>query len=345
MTSAGNCLCPASCCQSCLKGEMNLPNYDKRKLGKQAQELGFVRDTLEKVYRLGEILNYLNTNPLLQNALALKGGTAINLTIFNLPRMSIDLDLDYIYNETREAMLAERGRISDSIIKYMVANGYELSPKSKMPHSLDSFVFSYTNAGGMKDNIKVEINYSLRAHVLPTENRRVEMLGLFDVMSVHSLAAPEIFGSKIIALFTRAAARDLYDLNNMIYFGLFDESQLPILKKCVIFYSAIAGEKASPDFHFDNIDSLTNYKIKTDLLPVIRSAEHFDLKSVQKRVKDFVIELLRLDEREAEFLRAFAQKEYRPDLLFDDKEILARIQNHPMALWKMRNSSETPSEK
>ena len=314
-----------------------MPDYDKRKLGKQAQELGFVRDALEKVYRLAEILKYLNIDPLLKNTLALKGGTAINLTIFNLPRMSIDLDLDYINNGTKEEMLAERSRISNSITRYMMANGYELSPKSKMPHSLDSFVFSYTNAAGMKDNIKVEINYSLRAHVLSTEIRTVNTLGLFDEMAVHSLAALEIFGSKISALLTRTAARDLYDLNNMIYFGLFDESELPMLRKCAVFYNVISGEQASTDFRFDKLDSLTAYKIKTDLLPVIRRTEHFDLSSAQKRVRDFLSHLLRLDERETGFLRAFAQKEYQPDLLFDDMEILERISNHPMVLWKMRN--------
>ncbi len=320
-----------------------MSDYDKRKLGKQAQELGFVRDTLEKVCRLAEILRFLNIDPLLENTLALKGGTAINLTIFNLPRMSVDIDLDYTHNGSREEMLAERSRISGSITKYMAAKGYELSPKSKTPHSLDSFVFSYVNAAGMRDNIKVEINYSLRAHVLLTEKRVVNTLGLFEDMTVHSLAALEIFGGKIAALFSRAAARDLYDVDNMIDLGLFDESEWPMLKKCAIFYSAIGSEKVPLDFQFGNVDSITVYKIKTDLLPVIRRAEHFDLPAVQKRVKAFLSELLRLDEREKDFLRAFAKKDYRPDLLFDDKEILTRIQNHPMALWKMRNSLDEPT--
>ena len=130
-----------------------MPDYDKRKLGEQAKELGFIRDTLEKVCRLIEVLKYLNTNPILQDALALKGGTAINLTIFNLPRLSVDIDLDYIKNNSKEEMLAERSYISSNITKYMEANGYRLSPKSKTPHSLDSYVFSYVNAAGMKDNI------------------------------------------------------------------------------------------------------------------------------------------------------------------------------------------------
>jgi len=47
---------------------------------------------LEKVTRLSDVLEYLNTNPILKETLALKGGTAINLTIFNLPRLSVDID-------------------------------------------------------------------------------------------------------------------------------------------------------------------------------------------------------------------------------------------------------------
>jgi hypothetical protein len=44
--------------------------------------------------------------------------------------------------------------------------------------------------------------------------------------------------------------------------------------------------------------------------------------------------LLKLEDNEWEFLKAFREKEYRPDLLFDSKEILERIINHPMAIWK-----------
>jgi predicted nucleotidyltransferase component of viral defense system len=326
-----------------MKEEVNLPAYDKRELGKRAQELGFVRDTLEKAYRLVDILKYLNTNPLLKDSLALKGGTAINLTIFNLPRLSIDIDLDYLSNNSLAEMWTDRGRISESIIKYMSANSYELSSRSKTTHALDSSVFSYVNAAGMKDNIKIEINYSLRAHVLPTDNRGVQPLGLFDALSVHSLAPIEIFGSKIVALLTRTAARDLYDIYNMVYFGLFDESQWPMLKKCAVFYSALGGHEAAACFRLDNIDTLTTHKIKTDLLPVIRRTEHFDLQSVQRRVKEFLSSTLCLDEGEIAFLRAFAKKEYRPELLFDDKDILRRVENHPMVLWKMRDPLRGPS--
>lgn len=314
-----------------------MSDYDKRKLAKQARELGFIRDTLEKVFRLSEILKYINNDPVLRESLALKGGTAINMTIFNLPRLSVDIDLDYTHNDSREEMIEKRRKISDSIIKYMAMSGYELSPKSKSYHSLDSYVFSYVNTGGVKDNIKVEINYSLRSHILPLEQRPIETLGILDSFKVNSLAPIEIFGSKIVALLTRAAPRDLYDINNMIYFGLFDETELPQLKKCAIFYYAVGCEIVSETFNLERIDELTEHKIRTDLYPVIRKKERFDLTAAKQRVIKYFSMFSKLNDDEAEFLRAFKNGEYRPELLFEDTQILECIHNHPMAIWKTRD--------
>lgn len=71
-----------------------------------------MRDTFEKVLRLKEILRYLNEEEYLREHLPLKGGTAINLTVFNLPRLSVDIDMDYTPNDTKEDMLEVRERIS-----------------------------------------------------------------------------------------------------------------------------------------------------------------------------------------------------------------------------------------
>ena len=148
---------------------------DRLTLGRMAKELGFVRDTLEKVCRLADVLKFMESDALLSEAIALRGGTAINLTIFDLPRLSADIDLDYCRSIDREKMLADRDIITDKISKYMNANGYTLSPKSKNYHALDSFVYEYVNCGGVKDNIKIEINYMLRCHVLPVARREVKL--------------------------------------------------------------------------------------------------------------------------------------------------------------------------
>jgi len=122
---------------------------------------------------LADILEFLNNEPLLKGKLALKGGTAINLTIFNLPRLSVDIDLDYLINDCREEMLLNREIINSTLARFMELSGYNLSPKSKRPHSFDSWVYEYVNLGGNKDNIKIEIDYSLRAHVFPAQEMRI----------------------------------------------------------------------------------------------------------------------------------------------------------------------------
>ena len=262
-----------------------MPEWNKLLLGKQAKELGFVRDTYEKVCRLTEILKFFENDAMLGNSLALKDGTAINLTIFSLPRLSVDIDLDFSKNVTRDEMMATRSIINDRIEKFMKANGYLLSPKSKQYHALDSFVYEYSNSGGMKDNIKVEINYMLRCHVLETEQRHFESSWEPIGVSVLSVAPIEIFASKIVALINRTAPRDLYDIYNLVKFGLIDESEEPLLRKCVVFYSAIGAESPPFEFQFNTIDQVTQNRIKTDLYPVLRNKDKFDLKTAQMQAK------------------------------------------------------------
>lgn len=308
--------------------------WDRQFLGTQARELGFVRDTYEKVCRLTEILKFFQSDDLLGRTLALKGGTAINLTIFNLPRLSVDIDLDFCENVSREEMMAARVIVNERIKKYMKANDYLLSKKSKQYHALDSFIYDYTNSGGMKDNIKIEINYMLRTHILGVGQRRFESTWEPAGVLFLSVAPIEIFGSKIVALIGRAAARDLYDVYNLVKYGLFDKSEEDLLRKCVVFYSAVGTELPPSEYSLESIDAITEKLIKRDLRPVLRSRDKFDLKIAQVQVKDWLLTLLNIQDNEREFLELFRSKEYQPELLFESKDILNRIQNHPMALWK-----------
>ena len=78
------------------------------RLAAEAEATGFRPDVLEKVAQLLTLLNALRSHPFLGGKLALKGGTALNLFIFNVPRLSVDIDLNYIGTENRDGMLAER---------------------------------------------------------------------------------------------------------------------------------------------------------------------------------------------------------------------------------------------
>ena len=305
-------------------------------MGKRSKELGFIRDTLEKVTRLADVLEYFSTNPVLRRSLALKGGTAINLTIFNLPRLSVDIDLDYLITDSKEEMLKNRELINALVDRYMISQGYQKSDKTKTPHSLDSFVYDYINGGGNKDSIKLEINYSIRAHIYPAEEREITAEHFPGGYMINCITPIEIFGSKINALLNRAAARDLYDVSNMIQFRIFDESEGELLKKSVIFYAAISSEKVNKFFNVDAIDNISKQKIKTDLWPVLRKGDNFNLDFAKSSVRKYIQDLMVLSKSEFEFLERFENKEYKPELLFQEPEILDRIRMHPMALWKIR---------
>lgn len=193
-----------------------MPQYNKADIGRAATHYGFVRDTFEKVLRLKEILEFFNTQEYLANHLILKGGTAINLTVFNLPRLSVDIDMDYTPNDSRDDMLVAREQITNLIKEYMEREGYFLSPASRFSHSLDAFHYNYINAGGNKDMIKIELNYSLRAHIFEPTYRSILNDAFKSDIKIRTLAPLEIFAAKGNALISRAAARDLYDWGNLI---------------------------------------------------------------------------------------------------------------------------------
>ena len=246
-----------------------MPNYNKLALGRKASELGFARDAFEKMSRLTEILQYIHSNEDLNTYLALKGGTAINLTFFNLPRLSVDIDFDFDSNLSKEQTLDKREHISGVLERYMASEGYTLKDKSKKTHILDSFVFAYTNAAGNSDNIKIEINYILRSHILPSVEITTQTDGIFPNFAVRTLAPPEICASKIVALTQRSAARDLYDLDNIISSGIFKEKELSLLRKCATFYLALAGEGITHGFDTANMNKITENKVHTDLRQMI----------------------------------------------------------------------------
>lgn len=312
-----------------------MPQYNRRELDARAREYGFNRDTFEKVLRLRTILEFLNTQKYMCEHLLLKGGTAINLTVFNLPRLSVDIDLDFIPNLTREETANERERLTEILKGYMSEQGYSLSDASRFSHSLDAFHYNYVNAAGNRDMIKIEINYSLRTHVLSSENRVFITDAFGEPIKVRTVAAMEIFAAKTNALISRAAARDLYDFCNMADMELFS-GEGDIFRKCIIFYATISTKDVNKDFDTSAIDSLVFSKIKSDLFPVLAAKDKFDLEGKKQQAKEYIEALMKPTEAEMDYMERFIAKEYKPELLFEDTEIVERLRNHPMALWKCK---------
>jgi predicted nucleotidyltransferase component of viral defense system len=312
-------------------------NYSKSFLDKMATDSGFIRDNLEKVFRLCDILQFLNTYSITKEYLSLKGGTAINLTVFDLPRLSVDIDLDFSKACEKDEMLHIRAIINEEMLNFMFAQGYAISPNTKNPHSLDSWVFYFQNAGGNKDNIKIEINYSMRNHILPIIKKKVivDFLQFYDEWT--TVSTLELFGGKIKALIERASPRDLFDVNNMIHCNIIPPNEQDLLRKIIIFYLVI-GSKNRHTFplHFENINSLKYSQIRKNLIPVLRKNENFDYKIKKKTINEYLQKLMILEKNELFFIEKFNQGIYQPELLFDDEKIRTRIKDHPMAIWKTK---------
>lgn len=151
-----------------------------------------------------------------ESCFALKDGTAINLFVRNLPRLSVDIDLTYLGNEPREEALTKTEealhRIKSDIEKHI---GAKVVSSSKESQTTDIKLF--INRNGMQ--IKIEANPVLRGVVYPTremslQNKVSEEFEKDLEIQVSSLA--DLFGGKIAAALDRQHPRDLFDVKLLL---------------------------------------------------------------------------------------------------------------------------------
>ena len=84
-------------------------------LVRAAADTGFLLEPIGKVERLLALLEGLRSHPFLKGRVVLKGGTALNLFVFDVPRLSVDIDLNYVGAADRATMLEERPKIEQAI--------------------------------------------------------------------------------------------------------------------------------------------------------------------------------------------------------------------------------------
>jgi predicted nucleotidyltransferase component of viral defense system len=309
---------------------------DRKYYLKLSEKTGFHKDVIEKVHRLTAILEYINSNAFLRDRLVLKGGTALNLTIFNLPRLSVDIDLDFHSYASREKVLEERVKVKELLHAYLEREGYNISKKSKDHFALESIVAGYQNNAGNYDNIKIEINYSLRHHIFPTVMRKMNTELFGQLGEVRTLDGIELLASKTAALFNRLAARDFYDLYNVKKYGILSEEDYDSYCKAVVFYGSISGDAAKINFSPDRVDELKQRTVYQDLYPMLVKSERLELDYAKSEVKEFLASSIVLTSRHKEYLEQFSRGNYKPELLFSG-EMLENIKQHPMAIWKTMN--------
>ena len=306
-----------------------------------SKETGFIQSTLEKVERLIRILEWMNSDAKLNKLLVLKGGTAINTAIFNFPRLSVDIDLDLTENLTKEEMIKERENIHNLLINYLSANNYKINMKKSINvYALDSIVAEYVDIKGNTDNIKIEINYMNRAHILDTKRIRVSTDVFKDKhLIIHCIHPIEIYATKLCALLSRSTARDLYDVYTLSKYNLFDDDEKRLLKQCFMLEYIAVNDYKLRDMKIDNIEKLKRQDIRTKLLPTLkdRNPRKSNVDEMKKAVREYLKDILVVDDNIKEFYDKFQKGIYEPELLFENKEIIERIKEHPMIMWKLNN--------
>lgn len=304
-----------------------------------SKETGFIESTLEKVERLIRILEWMNYDEKLNKLLALKGGTAINTAVFNFPRLSVDIDLDLTKNLSKEEMIKERENINNLLVNYLNANNYKINiEKSKNVYALDSIVAEYVDIKGNTDNIKIEINYMNRVHILETKIIKVRTDVFKDKrLAIHCIHPIEIYAAKLCALLSRTTARDLYDVYTLSKYELFDNEEKKLLKQCFMLEYIAVNDYKLKDMKIDNIEKLKRQDIKTKLLPTLkdRNPRKSNADEMKQAVREYLKDILIVDDSIKEFYDKFQKGVYEPELLFDDKEIIERIKEHPMIMWKL----------
>lgn len=306
-----------------------------------SKETGFIQSTLEKVERLIRILEWMNSDEKLNKLLALKGGTAINTAVFNFPRLSVDIDLDLTENLSKEEMIKERETIHNLLVNYLNSNNYKINmEKSKNVYALDSIVAEYIDIKGNIDNIKIEINYMNRVHILETKKIDVSTDVFKDKqLTIHCIHPIEIYATKFCALLSRTTARDLYDVYTLSKYDLFDNEEKKLLKQCFMLEYIAVNDYKLKDMKIDNIEKLKRQDIKTKLLPTLkdRNPRNSNIDEMKQAVREYLKDILSVDDRTKKFYDKFQKGIYEPELLFDNEEIIERIKEHPMIIWKLNN--------
>lgn len=276
----------------------------REKLSAEASATGFRPEILEKVIQLLHLLEALYTHPFLKGRIALKGGTALNLFIFNVPRLSVDIDLNCIGAADLDTMLAERPKVDQAIEAVCRREGFTVRRVTRDEHAGGKWSLRYESAVGEGGNLELDMNFLLRIPLWQIANGDSKQIGSYKAQKIPIVDVHELAAGKLAALLSRRAARDLYDAHRLLGAGSLDREKLRV---AFVVYGGVNRKDwrtVSPkDMAFETAE------LKQQLLPLLRTAEAHQLASADKWAGKLVRECRqRLDAvlpffaREREFL-------------------------------------------
>lgn len=260
-----------------------------------------------------------------EESFALKGGTAINLFVRDMPRLSVDIDLTWLGLEDRTTALAG---ITEALhrIKSRVENTISNCRATIVPQS-DGQEAKLT-CQTPKAQIKIEVNTTIRGSLLPSRQMDVcgeveDQFGRF--VSVGVVSQAELFGGKICAALDRQHPRDLFDVRLMLdNEGLTDEIRMGVIAG-LLSHSRPIHEMIAPNF-LDQRQVFENQFEGMAFIPFT----YEDFEATREQLVQEISE--GLTDTEREFLLSFKRGE--PDWSLFPLENLGLM---PAVQWKLLN--------
>ena len=308
------------------------------RLAADAETTGFQPDVLEKVIHLLGLLDAIRSHPFLKGKLALKGGTALNLFVFDVPRLSVDIDLNYVGAETTQAMLDERPLIEEAM--EAVFSREDLSIR-RIPqaHAGGKWSLRYPAASGQSGRIDVDVNYMFRVPLWPVTTIDSRPVGSWRTTDIPVVDIHELSAGKLTALLARRRARDLFDSSLVLSIDGLDVTKL---RTAFVVYGAMVRRDwrtvSAEDVAFDS------QELSSQLLPALRADGMHGLdaaaygESLVSESRRVLTELLPFSGEERSFLDLLLDAgEIDANLLTTDEALRDRIQGQPLLKWKAQN--------
>jgi predicted nucleotidyltransferase component of viral defense system len=242
-------------------------NINQEDLLYYTKSTGFRSEMLEKVIWLIELLNEIFSNTYLKQRLALKGGTALNLFHFGLPRLSVDIDLNYIGALEREVMLAEREELEAILVSLCQRLGLNVK-RAPHEHAGGKWRLTYSSKIQSSGNLEIDLAYLYRIPLWPTTFQNSYQIGPYQAQQIPLLDIHELLAGKLSALMSRRAGRDLYDVYHLSSnLALNQQLDMSRLRLAFIVYGAMNRHDwrkiKIEDINFDAKE------LKNNLLPVL----------------------------------------------------------------------------
>lgn len=256
---------------------------------------------------------------------ALKGGTAINMFIWDMPRLSVDIDLTYLPFDTREKAFSNIAmalkRIGDRIKKAIP--GIQVTAQA---HATDQEEKLICTLQGIQ--VIIEVNTTMRgsikpARLIPIANAVQEQFGKFAEIKVMSKG--ELFGGKICAALDRQHPRDLFDVHSLLEEeGITEETKQGFIA-ALLSHSHSIHEMLNPIFK-DQTQAFATKFIGMASKPF----SYVDFEKTRTRLIKEIHSIL--TDRDKQLLLSFKASE--PDWSLSNTE---QLHNLPAVKWKLQN--------